>query len=213
MPRVKICGLTSVVDALHAAHSGADALGFILYEKSPRYVALEKAAEIVTQLPPFASTVAVTVNSIPLLQEAAKDSSHPLRRFTVWQLHGAETPAECASLAAAHIPLVKIIPGGQAERETLARYEEAGVRAFLLDTPSEKFGGTGQTFAWSNVSRFQSLTKLPVILSGGLNPDNLAKALDSVHVYAVDVASGVELSPGVKDPDKVLKFIQICKKS
>ena len=294
--RVKICGITNLEDAEAAVAAGADALGFILYEKSKRFIAMEDAIRIVEALPPFVQTVAVTVN-------ATKEFSNlgwrkQLKNFGVAQLHGQESPVH-AKAVGKYMPVIKVFPADsntagssdfqvpehmivtfnkltderkqletqlgreptleevsnkvglpvervrailrisqleeiqvQLEKE-LARkptFEEvfkkknvilyslprsseyeAVVSAFMLDTPSQDHGGTGQPFDWNLAVAFKKRTAKPLILSGGLNPENVAKAIEIVHPYAVDVASGVEASPGRKDHARLRDFIQICK--
>jgi phosphoribosylanthranilate isomerase len=203
--RVKICGITNREDAEVAIEAGADALGFILYAQSKRFVPMEKALEIIEGLPPFVTTVAVTVN-------ATKEFSNlgwrkQLRNFNVAQLHGSETPVHVRAVGK-YLPVIKAV---SAERAAAIVPEDFSVSAFLLDTPSPEHGGTGRTFDWKLALDFQKRTRRPIILSGGLNPGNIAEAIETVHPYAVDVSSGVELSPGKKDHAKVREFIRICK--
>jgi phosphoribosylanthranilate isomerase len=204
--RVKICGITNLEDAEAAMAAGADALGFILYEKSRRFIAIEKAMEIVEALPPFVQTVAVTV-------DATREFSNlgwrkQLKHFNVAQLHGHESPVHCRAVGK-YLPVIKALP---ADQSLAIPPENYPVAAFLLDTPSTEHGGTGRVFDWDLAVAFMKRTKKPVILSGGLNPENVARALEAVHPYGVDVSSGVESSPGRKDHAKLRDFIQICKK-
>jgi phosphoribosylanthranilate isomerase len=203
--RVKICGITSAADALAAAEAGADALGFILYPKSKRHVAPEKVRALVEELPPYVQRVAVTVNAAP--EEIA--AMEKLAVFDVWQLHGDETPESVRSLRprrlvkALHLPLQAGHP----------RAEAYAVDALLLDTPSPEYGGTGKTFDWKLAAEFRAQAPKPLILSGGLTPENVAEAIGLVQPYAVDVSSGVEANgaPGKKDHAKLRDFIQACK--
>jgi phosphoribosylanthranilate isomerase len=203
--RVKICGITSAADALAAAEAGADALGFILYPKSKRHVAPEKVRALVEELPPYVQRVAVTVNAAP--EEIA--AMEKLAVFDVWQLHGDETPESVRSLRprrlvkALHLPLQAGHP----------RAEAYAVDALLLDTPSPEYGGTGKTFDWELAAEFRAQAPKPLILSGGLTPENVAEAIGLVQPYAVDVSSGVEANgaPGKKDHAKLRDFIQACK--
>jgi phosphoribosylanthranilate isomerase len=203
--RIKICGITNREDAEAAVTAGADALGFILYEKSKRFIPIEEAIKITNALPPFVQTVAVTVN-------ATKEFSNLgwrklLKNFGVAQLHGNESPVHCKAVGK-YLPVIKVFA---ADEEALGVSENYPVTAFLLDTPSQGYGGTGQTFDWNLALRFKKRTSKPLILSGGLNPENVAKAVETVQPYAVDVSSGVESSPGKKDHAKLRDFIQICK--
>lgn len=203
MVRVKICGITNEVDALAAVDAGADALGFILYPKSPRYIEPEKAWDFACDLPPYVQRVAVTVNldaeDILNIEQNAF--------FDAWQLHGEEPPEVCEALdprcliKALHLPLTK----------HHADVEEYLVNAFLLDTPSKNFGGTGKTFDWNLALEFKKRYALPLVLSGGMNLKNVEEAIRVVQPYAIDVSSGVELKPGKKDHAKLKDFIQLCK--
>jgi phosphoribosylanthranilate isomerase len=207
MTKIKICGITNEADAEAAVAAGADALGFILYPKSPRYVAPERIAAIVATLPPGILTMAVTVN--PTVEEiAALRVAVP---FTHWQFHGQETPHLLDSfglppermIKALHLPWI-----GEA-----AALEAHGVGTFLLDTPSPAHGGTGRTFDWNLVAAFRELTVRPFFLSGGLGVDNVAEAVRRVQPYGVDVSSGVERTPGRKDPQKIRDFIDRCRQA
>jgi phosphoribosylanthranilate isomerase len=204
--RIKICGITNLDDAQAAADAGADALGFILYPASKRFIPIEDALRIVEALPPFVQTVAVTVN-------ANKEFSNlgwrkQLRQFGVAQLHGQESPVHVKAVGK-YLPVIKVFAADRAAEFDPAAY---AVSAFMLDTPSKDHGGTGRIFDWSLAVAFKGRTAKPLILSGGLNPENVAKAVDLVQPYAVDVSSGVESSPGKKDHAKLREFIRICKK-
>jgi phosphoribosylanthranilate isomerase len=203
--RVKICGITHLGDAEAAVAAGADALGFILFEKSKRFISIENAIRIVEMLPPFVTTVAVTVNATKEFTNLGWRKQ--LKQFGVAQLHGEETPVHVKAVSK-YLPVIKVFPADQARSLTLGQYE---VSAFMLDTPSAARGGTGQVFDWNLAVEFQKRTAKPLVLSGGLNPENVAKAIEAVHPYGVDVASGVEASPGRKDHAKLRDFIQICK--
>jgi phosphoribosylanthranilate isomerase len=204
--RIKICGITNLDDAKAAVDAGADALGFILYPASKRFIPIEDARRIVEALPPFVQTVAVTVN-------ANKEFSNlgwrkQLRQFGLAQLHGQESPVHVKAVGK-YLPVIKVFAADRAAEFDPAVY---AVSAFMLDTPSKDHGGTGRTFDWSLAVSFQRRTAKPLILSGGLTPENVAKAVDLVQPYAVDVSSGVESSPGKKDHAKLREFIRICKK-
>jgi len=204
--RVKICGITNLADAEAAIAAGADALGFILYEKSKRFIPIERAIEIVEALPPFVQTVAVTVNATREFTNLGWRKQ--LKHFGVAQLHGQESPVHVKAVGK-YLPVIKVFPADQAAAMSPESYAAS---AFMLDTPSKDHGGTGQAFDWSLAVAFKQRTAKPLILSGGLNPENVAKAIELVQPYAVDVSSGVESSPGRKDHAKLRDFIQICKK-
>ncbi|SDU14965.1 phosphoribosylanthranilate isomerase [Verrucomicrobium sp. GAS474] len=210
--RIKICGITREEDAAAAVASGAHALGFILYPKSPRYVSPERAAEILATVPPYVERVAVVVN--PSAEEVRRIAG--IAPFSQWQLHGAESPALMAEIREAgshpyrfvkalHLPF----EGGA---RGLAAYATAGAGAFLLDTPCVEHGGSGKTFDWNLVEgfRMENVSNVPIILSGGLTADNVGEAVTRVRPYAVDVSSGVESAPGIKDPIKIERFISRC---
>jgi phosphoribosylanthranilate isomerase len=203
--RVKICGTTNLADAEAAIAAGADALGFILYEKSKRFIPIEEAIRIVEQLPPFVTTVAVTVNAVKQFTDLGWRKQ--LKNFNVAQLHGEESPGHVRAVGK-YLPVIKVFP---ADKAMLVKPEHYEVSAFMLDTPSQAFGGTGVIFDWDYALEFKSRTTKPLILAGGLNPENVAKAIEKVHPYAVDVVTGVEASPGRKDHAKLKDFIQICK--
>ncbi|MBM3263819.1 MAG: phosphoribosylanthranilate isomerase [candidate division Zixibacteria bacterium] len=199
MVRVKICGIMNKEDAVVAVEAGADALGFILYERSPRYAAPERVAEIVAVLPPFVTSIGVFV-------DAPADRVNQIAaacRLDAVQLHGDETPEYCDRIDRTVVKAFRVKDGSWCE--TAARYQ---VRAVLLDACApDRYGGTGSTFDWD----FALNSPHPVVLSGGLNPDNVAEAIRHVGPLAVDVSSGVEHAPGVKDHDKVQAFIKRAK--
>jgi phosphoribosylanthranilate isomerase len=199
-PKVKICGITRLDDALEAVRLGADALGFNFWAGSRRHVSPSDARAIVRRLPAFVTAVGVFVDAPREEILSAVERSG----VQVAQLHGDEPPALCASLP---LPVVKAlrVTDGRA-LAALASYE---VASFLLDAPSAGYGGSGATFDWSLAAAAAEVT--PVVLAGGLTPENVAEAVRVVRPFAVDVASGVESSPGVKDPDKMRRFIAAAK--
>ncbi len=203
MVRVKICGITSVEDGLLAARAGADAIGLVFAE-SPRRVTPEKAAEIVAALPPFTAAVGLFAD------QAAEQVRRICREaeIRIVQLHGSETPDYIRGLR--DYKVIKAIRvGTRRDLEALNAYR---VDAFLLDARIEgKLGGTGQTFDWSLAKGLKTVT--PIILAGGLNPGNVAEAVQTVRPYGVDVSSGVEKAPGRKDPDLVRRFIMAAKRA
>ncbi|MCK5826020.1 MAG: phosphoribosylanthranilate isomerase [Desulfuromusa sp.] len=196
--KIKICGITNLEDALFAAEAGADALGFVFYEKSPRYVLPETVQQIISVLPPFVTTVGLFVNAgIDVIERTMQ-----MTGINVIQLHGDESPEESRFSSASVIKAVRVKDAG-----SLAGIERYRVSALLLDAwNDQQYGGTGETFDWQLARSLAG--KLPLILAGGLNPDNVAEAIRMVNPYAVDVSSGVEESPGHKDHDKIHKFIQ-----
>lgn len=200
--RVKICGITRLQDLHDACDAGADAVGFVFYEKSPRRVSAETAAELVRAVPPFVQSVGLFVNAGPAFVEQVLQAV-PL---DLLQFHGDETPADCARFGRPYIKAVRI-DGATDLLKYAADFDAA--RGLLLDAfvPGVP-GGTGECFDWrlipANLSR-------PVILSGGLTPDNVAEAIRHVRPWAVDVSSGVEISKGIKDARKVAQFIAKAK--
>jgi phosphoribosylanthranilate isomerase len=200
--RIKICGITRYEDAKAAASIGADAVGFIFYEKSPRFIAPEAAAAIIAQLPPFISRVGVFVDEHPERVIAIARTAG----IDTLQLHGMEPPSYCAMMPLPVIKAFSVDTG--TDLSILDRYRTAG---FLLDTWSpEHRGGTGRSFDWSIAA--QACRKSDrIILAGGLNPGNIEEALSSVHPYGVDINSGVEIRPGEKNPHKMRQIVQIIR--
>lgn len=198
--RVKICGITNKEDALLAADLGAQALGFIFYAKSPRSIKPEAARQIIAQLPPLVLSVGVFVNeAAALVLEVAE-----MVRLDWVQLHGEEPPEYCRFLSRNVMKAIRV--KDQSSLALMASYQ-GSVRAFLLDThKTGQQGGTGESFDWS-LAR-QARDAGPIVLAGGLHPGNVAAAIREVSPLAVDVASGVEASPGKKDHDKLRAFFQ-----
>ncbi len=193
--KVKVCGITSLEDALAAVSEGVDALGFNFYPSSPRYVDPERVRGIVSRLPPFVVSVGLFVN-VPEPREVERIAR--AASVQVLQLHGDETPEFCGELSA--WPLVKVLRIG--EGSIPGGFERYPVSAFLLDTRDDNlFGGTGRTFDWSLAAQIHKVR--PIILAGGLKPQNVARAIRAVRPYAVDVCSGVEAEPGKKDHRKL----------
>ena len=200
MVKVKICGITNVDDALAASDLGADALGFVFYKESPRYVSPDQAKEIILRLPPFITTVGVFVD-MPL-SEVEGIMRHT--SLDAVQLHGHELPEACV-LGRRVIKAIRV-----RELSDLAPLQHYRVSAFLLDTYTrESFGGTGQIFNWDIALDAKQFGK--IILAGGLNPDNVDKAVRWVRPYGVDVSSGVEERKGKKDHRKMGLFIEKAK--
>lgn len=201
MTKVKICGITTLDDALMAAEAGADALGFIFFEKSPRNIAPEQAARIIAGLPPFVQAVGLFVNAeLDFVNETADRC-----RLDIVQLHGDESPAYCDGVRRRVMKAFRV--RGLESLAPMVGYRVAG---FVLDAWSPNaYGGTGARFDWD--CAIAAKEKGPIVLAGGLDPDNVAAAVAKVQPYGVDVSSGVELSPGRKDPDKVRRFIRQAK--
>lgn len=201
-PRVKICGLTNMTDALHAASCGADALGFVFYPKSSRYVSPEKVRTILSELPPLVTAVGLFVNQA--LAEVERITS--FCGLDVVQLHGDEPPELCTALA----PRRVIRAVRLRDADSLDGLETLAVNAVLLDAwVPDRFGGTGHRCDWQLAA--EVARRRTTVLAGGLCPANVAQAVRQVRPYAVDVSSGVEMSPGRKDPAKVADFIRQAK--
>jgi phosphoribosylanthranilate isomerase len=198
MIKVKICGITNIDDATAAVDFGADALGFVFFKKSPRYVSPKKAASIIEKLPPFIQTVGVFANESPGNIEAAISMS----RIELVQLHGDEPPAVCRLTR-------RVIKGIRIKSlDSLAPLSgyTRHVSGFLLDAYApDKLGGTGMIFNWDIAVEAKQFGR--IILAGGLTPDNVAEAVSYVRPYGVDVSSGVELKKGKKDLEKMELFI------
>jgi phosphoribosylanthranilate isomerase len=199
---IKICGITNIGDARSAVEYGADALGFIFYPKSKRYVSPGKAREMIRELPCEVIRVGVFVNQE--IREVKK-----IARFcnlSLIQLHGDESPQYCGQLSG--FSLIKAIsPRTEAEILRLGDYP---VGAVLVDAYEQgRYGGTGKTSDWRLAIKVKE--RYPLILSGGLNADNIRAAIETVRPQAVDINSGVEISPGKKDPDKIREIVEIAR--
>ena len=202
--RVKICGITRVEDALAAVSAGADAIGLVFYAPSPRCVTIAQAQQIVAALPPFVNVVALFVNATI----AEIETILAQVRIDIVQFHGDETPAQCQQINLPYYKAIRV----KAESNLLQYALEFGsAKALLLDTYTEAaFGGTGHVFDWNLIPK--NMTK-PVILAGGLVPENVALAIRQVRPYAVDVSGGVEQSKGVKDTAKITAFMHAVEES
>jgi phosphoribosylanthranilate isomerase len=197
--RVKICGITRIEDALAVAAAGADAIGLVFAEKSPRRVTPAQAKAIVAALPPFVTVVGLFVDA-PAEHIREVLGQVPL---DLLQFHGRETPENCRQFGRPYIKAIRMAPDVDLRAEA-RRYPDAA--GLLLDSYHPQMeGGTGKTFDWARVPA--DLGK-PVVLAGGLNPGNVARAIAAVKPYAVDVSSGVESSKGIKDAAKVAAFIR-----
>lgn len=200
--KVKICGITNASDALAAAEAGADALGFMFYDKSPRHVSVRQAAEIIHGLPPFVMKVGVFVDAPEdLVMRAIGDCGLNLLQF-----HGDESPEYCAQFA-----LMSMKAFRMRDSESLKLLSEYATDAWLLDGfVADKLGGTGEQFNWDLAIEAKKAGRL-IFLAGGLTPENVAEAVRKVQPYGVDVSSGVEAEPGRKDHAKVREFIRAAK--
>jgi phosphoribosylanthranilate isomerase len=196
---VKICGIMNLPDAECAVDAGADALGFIFYPKSPRFLDVEKASRLLRDLPKEVVKVGVFVDEPHGFLEQYIDEL-PLDYV---QLHGQESPDYCSDVSAKVIKGLRII-----NKNDIMNVGDYRVSFYLLDAFSEvEFGGTGNTFDWKIALEAKKVLASPIILSGGLNPGNVAEAVRLVNPYGVDVSSGVEISPGVKDHMKIREFV------
>lgn len=198
---VKICGVTSIDDARMAVDAGADAIGLNFYAKSSRYLSVAKARTIVDALPAFVWAVGIFVNeSLEVVREIKQAA-----KLDVAQLHGDERPTYVKQLAGR---TMKALHVDEAPVEALAR-GYSSVEALVLDAAQPGFGGGGVTFDWALAK--QLAAKRPILLAGGLTPQNVARAVKTVRPFGVDVASGVESSPGIKDARKVAAFIRAAR--
>ena len=214
MTWVKICGITNLEDALIAVDAGADALGFVFYEKSPRNVDVETVRMITSKLPDSVEKVGVFVQqSVEQVRENAKHAG-----LTAAQLHGDGLTKEVWSSSRPVIEslgvskIIPVIPGGSLDNGgiLISQRSRDKIFALLIDAPKNGLpGGTGEKFDWQKArGRVESLGfMVPVIVAGGLKPDNVGEALDLFHPFGVDVSSGVEAKPGKKDPAKVRAFV------
>lgn len=195
--RIKICGLTRPQDVRVAVDAGADAIGLVFYPPSPRNVSFEQAAELAALLPPFITAVGLFVNPEPGFVDDA------LRRvpLQLLQFHGDETERECCRYGRPWIKAARVRPGVDLLEFAACH---PGARGVLLDAFVDGYGGGGKTFDWSLIP---SGLGRPLILSGGLDPDNVREAVRVVRPWAVDVSSGVESAKGIKDADKIAAFI------
>jgi phosphoribosylanthranilate isomerase len=195
--RIKICGLTREADVDAAVAAGADAIGLVFYPKSPRYVSPERAAELARRIPPFVTIVALFVNA------AEEEIDAVLERVPVHllQFHGDETEAQCRRWRIPYIKAARVRLGVDLVQYAI---DFDSARGILLDAFVEGYGGGGKTFDWSMIPADMPR---PIVLSGGLNPDNVGEAVRRLRPPAVDVSSGVEAEKGIKDAAKIAAFI------
>ena len=199
--KVKVCGMTSLKDALNAVEGGADAVGFIFYKKSPRSVTMKTVREIVLELPPFVDTVGVFVDETAEQINKIADYCN----LDIIQLHGDESPTFCKKIRRKVIKAFRI-----KDMQSVKKISNFQVSGFLLDTFSENLhGGTGKVFDWNLALPAKKFG--PVIMAGGLTPNNVQQAVRQIRPYGVDVCSGVESEPGIKDHKKVRAFLNNAK--
>jgi phosphoribosylanthranilate isomerase len=201
MVKVKICGITNLEDALMAVEAGADALGFVFFQGSSRYISPELAATIICHLPPFVQTVGLFVNEEAAVVNTLADRC----ALDIVQLHGEESPDYCQTVRRRIIKAFRV-----KDASSLTTMKDYNVAGCLLDAWSPAaHGGTGTTFNWDIVAH--AATSRSIILAGGLTPENVAGAVATVKPYAVDVSSGVERAPGKKDAGLVGRFIRAAR--
>jgi phosphoribosylanthranilate isomerase len=205
--RIKICGLTREADVDAAARAGTDAVGFVLYEKSPRHVTPERAGELARRLPAFVMPVLLFVNASPeYIQRACEAVPNALLQF-----HGDESPADCLAAGRPFMRAARIPAGAAGHGFDLLKYASdfSAAQAILLDAHVEGFGGGGQSFDWTAFPWSHPLLNASsrLVLSGGLTPANVTDGITCVRPWAVDVSSGVEVSKGIKSPDLMNAFV------
>ncbi len=206
--RIKICGLTRPEDVRAAVAAGADAIGFVFYPKSPRYVTPQQAADLIATLPPFVTATGLFVNATP--EQVAETAN--TARLSLLQFHGDETAEQCAeAAAAANTPYMRAFrvktdtrPADLLEYEEQCRASSKLFTSILLDTYVDAYGGAGKVFDWSLVPKDLAPR---AVLSGGLSVHNATDAVVRVRPYAVDISSGVEAAKGIKDARKIAAFI------
>ncbi len=202
--RAKICGITRLQDVQSVVDAGADAIGFVFYPPSPRAVTAEEAAELIKAIPPYVQTVGLFVNHSFEQIQAILNSAH----IDILQFHGDESPEHCQAIAQATArrwyKAIQVKPDLDVVAE-IEKYQAAGASAVLLDAwhPDLK-GGTGHSFDWTTFPKLN----LPLILAGGLNPDNIEQAILTTQAYAVDVSGGVESAKGIKNQQLIERFMQ-----
>ncbi len=199
MTFIKICGITNIDDARAAVAAGADALGFNFYKPSPRYITPQSAREIIDQLPPSVLTVGVFVNEEAATRIAAEAG------VTALQLHGDESPSYCRELAADRYVIKALAVSEEFNIDAVKTYK---TEAIMLDTRHDKLrGGTGRVFDWSIAQRVNELVP-KLFLAGGLSPENVTEAIETVCPYAVDACSALEDRPGKKNHERMRTFIE-----
>lgn len=201
--RIKICGLTREADVDAAVQAGADALGFVLYDKSPRHVSVARAAELLRGLPPFVQPVALLVNAAPALLAEVQ----AMLPGALLQFHGDESPEQCRAAQRPYLRAVRMAP---AVALLDLAHAHPTASALLLDAPVEGYGGGGKVFDWSLIPRD---VPLPVVLSGGLSAANVTDGVLHARPWAVDVSSGVEAAKGIKDALLMRRFCEAVREA
>jgi len=203
MVKVKICGITNISDAIASVNSGCDALGFVFYKKSPRYIAPQKVSHITRHIPKNVIKIGVFVNA----QEKRIKEIAKLCKLDILQFHGEESTRFCQKFK--NYKIIKVFRiKDRIDWQNILRYKSF---AYLFDTfAKSKIGGTGKRFNWKILRHTKAIKQL-IFLSGGLNSRNVKRAVEKLHPDWVDVSSSVESYPGKKDPRKVKKFIQAAK--
>ena len=202
-PRIKVCGLTRVEDVQAAVAAGVDAIGLVFYPESPRHLTIAQAVTLCREIPPFVTIVGLFVNASRAEVHRVVESV-PLNLL---QFHGDETVDQCEGFGLPYLRAARVRPGVDL-LEFASQFPSA--RALLLDTWTPAYGGSGESFDWSLVP---ASCPLPVILSGGLTPNNVAEAIRQVRPVAVDVSSGVESAKGIKDAAKIRAFVSAVRGS
>ena len=202
--RIKICGITSIVDATAAIEAGADALGFMFYEQSSRFLTAEKAKAIIRELPAHVTKVGVFVDEdVDTVNQTAETAG-----LDTLQFHGSEPPDFCSKFQQNTIKAFRV-----KDSESIGQLHDYNTNAWLLDSYVKGIlGGTGEKFNWNLAVEAKRLGK-PIILAGGLTPDNVRDAINQVEPFGLDVSSGVESSPGIKEASKITKLIKNAKGS
>lgn len=202
--RVKICGITRIEDAHAAVSAGADAIGLVFWPSSPRFVATEQARAIAAAVPPFVAVVGLFVDAAP----AAIHDVLKRVNLALLQFHGSESPEQCGTYGRPYIKAISMRDDVNLQAEE-KRY--AAAAGLLLDAfAGELVGGAGRSFDWSRIPAVRSK---PIVLAGGLTPENVGDAIRRVRPEAVDVSSGVEASKGLKDPKKIAAFMQAVREA
>jgi len=200
--KIKICGITNPENAEKICQLNINAIGLVFYNKSPRAISISQAKEIIDSIPPFISKVGLFVNSDPSLVDRVLNNVN----IDTLQFHGSESPSDCSQF---QMPFIKAIRMNKETNLLMQAEEYSDATGLLLDSFEEdSFGGTGKTFDWSLI---KDKINLPIILAGGLNKDNVIKAIKMTQPYAIDISSGVESKKGIKDIEKTKEIIGIVR--